>query len=569
MDDTVAELKREIADLRLMLQAAVEHGDVVESILRDEISQRKIAQSNLQAILSAVRRSKADIEIMLETMVDHGETVIEYELQESQEALFAAIAEATPIAMLVCNKSDHRITYANTKALHLLGKGILHQSIRNCIIIDNDWQRLEAELSAVGKVEAYELQMYQAEGSPFWALASVHHLSLQGHTVVLYTLYDITERKRTEARLQNSEAILREQAELLEIAVEARTLELQAAEEKYRRIFENALEGIYQSTADSPGKFLAVNPALARIYKYDSPDQLIASISDIDAQIYVDSDRRRQFIESICTNERITNFESEVYCRDGCKIWITENAKAVRDEQGNILFYEGSVQDITAKRMAESALRQEQAKSERLLLNILPKTVAERLKSEQISMIADSYSDVSILFADIVEFTAVASRISPKELVGLLNRIFSAFDTLAEKYHLEKIKTIGDEYMVVGGLPDPNPYHAQAIADMALDMQQVIKQFHTKHHPTMNLRIGINTGSVVAGVIGQTKFSFDLWGDAVNLASRMETQGEPGRIQVSEMTYLRLRDQFHCTRRGLIPIKGKGEMPTYWLEGRK
>jgi Adenylate cyclase, family 3 (some proteins contain HAMP domain) len=131
------------------------------------------------------------------------------------------------------------------------------------------------------------------------------------------------------------------------------------------------------------------------------------------------------------------------------------------------------------------------------------------------------------------------------------------------------VKTIGDEYMVVGGLPDPHQNHAQAIANMALDMQETIKQFATKHHPAMNLRIGINTGSVVAGVIGQTKFSFDLWGDAVNLASRMETQGEPGKIQVSETTYLRLQDQFRFHPRGVIFVKGKGEMPTYWLEGRK
>jgi len=569
MDDTVEDLRREIADLRLMLHAAVEHGDMVESILRNQISERKLAQNNLHAILSAVRRSKADIEIMLETMVEHGETVTEYELQESQKSLFAVIAEATPIAMLVCRGSDRAVTYANTKASDLLGRGILHQSIANCVVIDNDWQRLEAELQRAGKVETYELQMYQADGSPFWAVTSIHPLSLKGEAVLLYTIYDITERKRTEARLQYSEAILREQAELLEIAVEARTLELQAAEEKYRRIFENAIEGIYQSTPDSPGKYLAVNPALARILKYDSPAALIRAISDIDKQIYVDSDRRRQFMELVLTQEKITNFESEVYCRDGSKIWIAENAKAVRDEQDKILYLEGSVQDITARRQAEFALRQEQARSERLLLNILPKSVAERLKNEQISMIADSYSDVTILFADIVEFTVVASTISPKEVVGLLNRIFSAFDALAEKYHLEKIKTIGDEYMVVGGLPDPNPHHAQAIANMALDMQDIISQFRTKHYPAMNLRIGINTGAVVAGVIGQTKFSYDLWGDAVNLASRMESQGEPGKIQVSEMTYVRLRNQFHFQRRGVIPIKGKGEMPTYWLQGRK
>jgi PAS domain S-box-containing protein len=569
MDEAVEELKREIADLRLMLQAAVEHGDVMENILQNEINQRKLAQNNLQTILTAVRRSKADIEIMLEAMVEHGETVIEYELQQSQEALFKVIAEATPIAMLVCGASDRLVTYANTKAYDLLGRGILHQSIENLVIIENDWHRLEAQLQAEGKVEAYELQMYQVDGSPFWAVASVHPLSLHGQTVLLYTLFDITERKRAEARLQSSEAILREQAQLLEIAVEARTLELQAAEEKYRRIFENALEGIYQSTADSPAKFLVVNPALARIYKYDNPAQLIAAINNIDEQVYVDRERRKEFIQLVTTKEKVTNFESEVYCRDGSKIWITENGKAVRDDEGSILFFEGSVQDITAKRIAESALRQEQTKSERLLLNILPRTVAERLKSEQIAMIADSYSDVSILFADIVEFTSIASRISPREVVGLLNSIFSAFDALAEKYHLEKIKTIGDEYMVVGGLPDPHQNHAQAIANMALDMQETIKQFATKHHPAMNLRIGINTGSVVAGVIGQTKFSFDLWGDAVNLASRMETQGEPGKIQVSETTYLRLQDQFRFHPRGVIFVKGKGEMPTYWLEGRK
>ncbi len=569
MDNTVEQLKQEIADLRLMLQAAIEHGDAVEQALQSEISERKRAESSLQAILSAVRRSKADLEIMLETMVQHEETVIEHEIKESQQALFAAIAEATPVGMLVCQGSDRLISYANSRAMELLGTHILHQPIKNCIIIDNDYHRIEAELECAGKVEDYEVQMYQGDGSSFWASACVHPLSWKGQTALLYTVFDITEKKRITARLQNSEAILREQAQLLEIAVEARTLELQAAEEKYRRIFENAIEGIYQSTPHRPRKYLVANPALARIYKYNSPEQLIHSITDIDEQVYVDRERRQEFIQLVTTQETVTDFESEVYCQDGSKIWITENAKAVRDDQGNILFFEGSVQDITAKRQAELALRQEQAKSERLLLNILPKTIAERLKSEQSTLIADSYSDVSILFADIVEFTSFASSIAPKELVGLLNSIFSTFDALAEKYHLEKIKTIGDEYMVVGGLPDPNPHHAHAIAHMALDMQKAIRQFQSKFHRPMSLRIGINTGSVIAGVIGQKKFSYDLWGDAVNLASRMESQGEPGKIQVSEMTYLRLREHFHFTRRGLIPIKGKGEMPTYWLEGAK
>lgn len=221
--------------------------------------------------------------------------------------------------------------------------------------------------------------------------------------------------------------------------------------------------------------------------------------------------------------------------------------------------------EIMSRTESEQALRKEQKKSEQLLLNILPRCIADQLKESDRS-IADGFANVTVLFADIVGFTEISSTASPVELVELLNHIFSVFDQLSQQYGLEKIKTIGDAYMVVGGLPQPQAQHAQAIADMALAMQAHTDQF-TFRGQAIALRIGINTGSVIAGVIGKKKFSYDLWGDTVNVASRMESSGMPGKIQVTETTYQLLKKQYKFIDRGLVPIKGKGEMMTYWLVG--
>ncbi|WP_413168218.1 adenylate/guanylate cyclase domain-containing protein [Capilliphycus salinus ALCB114379] len=225
-------------------------------------------------------------------------------------------------------------------------------------------------------------------------------------------------------------------------------------------------------------------------------------------------------------------------------------------------------QAITERQQAEAALRVEKEKSEQLLLNILPQTIAEQLKKEP-GLIADRFEQATILFADITDFTGLASQISPTELVSLLNQIFSSFDRLAERHGLEKIKTIGDAYMVVGGLPKPREDHALAIAEMALDMQQEIYQFKREDNQILNIRIGINTGPVVAGVIGLKKFSYDLWGDAVNIASRMESHGKVGEIQVSASTYELLKHKYILEKRGIVKVKGRGEMITYWLKSRQ
>lgn len=201
--------------------------------------------------------------------------------------------------------------------------------------------------------------------------------------------------------------------------------------------------------------------------------------------------------------------------------------------------------------------------NQRLLLNILPAPIAEKLK-KQSGIIAERYEDVSILFADIVGFTPLSARLSPADLVNFLNRVFSLFDELVQKQGLEKIKTVGDAYMVAGGLPDPSPDHLHAMARLALAMLEQVRTTPAGETP-VHLRIGLNIGSVVAGVIGVRKFLYDVWGDTVNTAQRLESHGMPDRIHVSEPVYQRLKGAFPFEPRGAIDLKGRGPMPTWFL----
>ena len=488
---------------------------------------------------------------------------------------------------------------------------------------------------------------------------------------VIWVARDITEKRRADIALQQ-------------------------AEEKYRSIFENSAEGMFQASPDA--RYLSVNPAMARMYGYLSPAEFMGQVTNID-RLYVDDERRQSMLQRLQTQGAVFEFESQVYRADGWIMWVSENVRAVMDEQDHILYYEGTVADITQRRQAQEALREsrrtlatllgnlagmayrrhcdqmwtlefvsegcyeltgytssdllekqtipfeqlihpedrsyvrgelekalsggqnfqmtyriltsdgqekwvlekgvrvssdveqvavvegfltditdrkeieealriEQERSERLLLNILPASIADQLKRNTQS-IAYRFDEATILFADIVNFTGWSGGILPTQLVDLLNEIFSAFDHLAERHRLEKIKTIGDAYMVVGGIPNPMESHTQSIAEMALDMQVAIAQFKRQDDTPFSLRIGIETGPVVAGVIGLKKFSYDLWGDAVNVASRMESQGMPDEIQVTEAVYKRLKDQYLFEERGRIDVKGKGMMTTYWLKGRK
>jgi len=216
---------------------------------------------------------------------------------------------------------------------------------------------------------------------------------------------------------------------------------------------------------------------------------------------------------------------------------------------------------------ANQSLSTEQEKSKNLLLNILPEAIVTRLQGGE-KDISDAFGSVSILFADIVNFTPLSQEIPPAELVEILNRIFSEFDDLSEKYGLEKIKTIGDAYMVACGLPQYREDHADQIANMALSMQDVIHNIALEIRRPIDIRIGINSGPVVAGVIGKKKFIYDLWGDTVNIASRMESHAINGSIQISESTYKLLKGKYSVEDRGIINIKGKGSMQAYLLKSK-
>ena len=241
---------------------------------------------------------------------------------------------------------------------------------------------------------------------------------------------------------------------------------------------------------------------------------------------------------------------------------LGENFNQMAD---TIQLHSENLEHLVEKRTSELAA--EKATSERLLLNVLPAPIADRLLHGE-SLIVDRFDSVTVLFADIVGFTKLSQAISAEKLVTMLNELFSTFDRLAEKHGLEKIKTIGDAYMVVAGIPQPMAAHAAAMATMGLDMLAALAEYVARTGTDLSIRIGVHTGPVVAGVIGKKKFIYDLWGDTVNTASRMESHGVPGRVHVTEATRAAVGDAFAFDDRGEIDVKGKGMMTTYLLRAR-
>ncbi|MCW6052169.1 MASE1 domain-containing protein [Lyngbya sp. CCAP 1446/10] len=368
---------------------------------------------------------------------------------------------------------------------------------------------------------------------------------------------------------------------------------LRESEIKYRELVENANSIILK--LDTEGNITFFNEFSQKFFGYREEEILGKNaVGTIIPQTDTAGNDLTVLLSHILKNpEQYTTNEHESIQRNGNRVWVSWANKPLFDAAGKFVGLLAIGTDITGRRLAEmalyklneelefrveertnalndtlSALRVQQEQSERLLLNILPEEIANRLKQGD-STIADTFADVTVLFADIVGFTQLSARVSPTELVALLNDIFSTFDNLAERHGLEKIKTIGDAYMVVGGLPIPRPDHAEAIAEMAIDMQEAIIDFSKTQNQHLSIRIGINTGPVVAGVIGIKKFIYDLWGDTVNTASRMESHGLPGSIHVTATTYQQLQDKYVFESRGAIEVKGKGKMTTYLLQCRK
>ena len=236
------------------------------------------------------------------------------------------------------------------------------------------------------------------------------------------------------------------------------------------------------------------------------------------------------------------------------------------DQDGELIGSVLTFVDISERKKLEMKLRAEHARAERLLLNVLPAEIARQLKAKPGETIAQHFEEVTAVFADIVGFTPLTARMSPEQAVELLNEVFSAFDRLTEKHGVEKIKTIGDGYMVVAGAPTPIENHCQVMANLALDMRDWINHLQRDDGIKLQVRFGMNSGSAVGAVVGTSKFTYDLWGDAINVASRMESTGEPGRIQVAEEAWKRLKGSYALEPRGSIDVKGKGTMETWFLE---
>ncbi|WP_228055927.1 adenylate/guanylate cyclase domain-containing protein [Lusitaniella coriacea] len=384
----------------------------------------------------------------------------------------------------------------------------------------------------------YHLTIQERE---FWFAANISPIA---EDRVVWVARDISDRKQAEDALQEKEQYL-------------------------RIVLNNIPQQVFWK--DTNLVFQGCNKNWAEAAGLESPEAVVGK-TDYDliedpavAETFREQDR--QLIEQDVPKLHIITPKIRPG-ENGQTIWLDMSKIPIHDAKGKVIGLLGVLEDITLRKLAEEALHAEQEKSEALLLNILPKVIAQRLKQSQ-ELLAEQFEEVTILFADIVGFTSLSARLQPIELVDLLNQIFSNFDRLADKYNLEKIKTIGDAYMVVGGLPIPHEDHADAIANMALEMQKAIRQTSTELGESFQIRIGINTGAVIAGVIGIKKFIYDLWGDSVNVASRMESSGKPGQIQVTANTYERLKDRYIFQERGEIFVKGKGMMMTYWLRDRK
>jgi adenylate cyclase len=287
-------------------------------------------------------------------------------------------------------------------------------------------------------------------------------------------------------------------------------------------------------------------------------------LAPLGALVFLDVRRAVRWFAAFLFVFLVTGILGEVLFHDAdLPAWFTSTMLALNVVGAGSIAFTLLASFANQRDAALMALRAEQAKAEALLVNVLPSSIAERLKGTTRS-IADHFESASILFADVVDFTPLSQRLPPAEVVGVLDELFSHFDGLVERHGLEKIKTIGDCYMAASGVPDPSTDHARRTALLALDMRDAVTT-STIGRLGLEMRIGINSGPVVAGVMGTKRFLYDLWGDAVNTASRMEEHGTPGDIQITNATYELLKDEFVCRRRGTIEVKGKGQMETWYL----
>jgi PAS domain S-box-containing protein len=453
------------------------------------------------------------------------------------------------------------------------------------------------EMQSKGEVAGFEFQIRTRDGRLAWISESAHAVR-NGAGVVSYyegTAVDITDRKQSEAELQlRHQRELRHQRCLLQLSQFDKSdfgAALRVLVQRTSCTLEVARVSIWRLIEKDTQEEAIVLLDLFELAKNEHvTDEIVLRAKEFPH--YFDALRRETYIvaHNATTDPRTSEF-AESYLRPlgitamlDTPIFIKgqlagvlclEHVGAPRTWNDDELAFAAAVGNMIAvtfesaeRRLAEAEAERERDRAEQLLLNILPKTIAQRLRRGE-GLIADHYAEATVLFADIVDFTRFAANIAPQAVVRYLNDIFSEFDELANEHGLEKIKTIGDAYMVVGGVPIPRQDHAEAVVEMALAMLEACKRLSRDARMPLTMRVGINTGPVVAGVIGIRKFIYDLWGDTVNLASRMESHGITGEIQVTDIVHERMQDKYVFESRGKIAIKGCGEQKTFLLKGRR
>ncbi|NJK65820.1 MAG: PAS domain S-box protein [Microcoleus sp. CSU_2_2] len=498
-------------------------------------------------------------EELLQTMTTMGSQIgqfikrkqAESALRESEEQLRDLFENATDLIQSI--GADGHFVYVNRAWKTTLGYSeseITRMTVFDIIHPNSSQESIDILYQAINKKTIKSHTFYpdyiQAifitkDNQQIWLEGSISCKFAEGSLVAIRAiLRDITARKQAEEALAKSVSLL-------------------------QATFDSTADGIL--AIDRTGRIVTFNREFVEMWGI--PYEVMALRDDAAMIAFIldqlkDPQAFQERIESLYEQPEAESYDLLEFKDGRCFERHSEPQRLGDKIIGRVWSYH----DVTERKQAEDALRGEQAKSEKLLLNILPYAIAERLKQNE-TTIAEYFPEVTVLFADLVGFTPLSVTMNPIELVELLNQIFSGFDLLCERHGLEKIKTIGDAYMAVGGIPNPRVDHAEAIAEMALDMQQEIALFNVKNKKFFSIRVGIHSGPVVAGVIGIKKFIYDLWGDTVNLASRMESHGLSWRIQVSEVTYSLLKNKYLLQERGIIEVKGKGPMKTYLLLGRK
>ncbi|NQE36262.1 adenylate/guanylate cyclase domain-containing protein [Microcoleus asticus] len=556
----IADVAESDSCLRREIAAAQEglHGAFGFPILGD-YEQENSARSVLGVIIFFSREVQCFDEELLQTMATIGSQLgqfikrkqAEIALRESEEQLRDLFENATDLIQSI--GADGHFLYVNRAWRETLGYSeaeIAQMTVFDIIHPNSSQESLDILYQAIINKNVNENTLCPDSIRAIFITKHHEQILLEGSisckfaegslVAVRAILRDITARKMAEDALAKSVSLL-------------------------QATFDSTGDGIL--AIDSRGKIVTFNREFVEMWGI--PNEVMALRDDATTIAFVlnqlkDPQAFQERIESLYEQPKAESYDLLEF-QDGRFFERYSQPQRLGDQ---IIGRVWSYHDITERKQAEDALREEQEKSENLLLNILPKAIAERLKQNE-TTIAEYFPEVTVLFADIVGFTALSAVMNPIELVEILNQIFSGFDLLCERHGLEKIKTIGDAYMAVGGLPNPRADHADAIAKMALDMQAEIARFNASHNKYFSIRIGIHSGPVVAGVIGIKKFIYDLWGDTVNIASRMESQGLPWRIQVSETTYKLVADKYLFQERGIIEVKGKGEMKTYILLRQK